>query len=480
MQVEWIFILSQLILAAGGLFIFCAGAFWRRRPSGLLFVMALIGGAGAGAAAILQEPRAYDFLGMLDLGGYARFFTFLFSVITVITLLFAHQYGKIRGFAGDEFYALILFAALGMVLIASATHWLIFFLGFEILSLCLYVLIAIRKGESASNEAGLKYFIMGAVSSAFLTFGIAMVYAVSGTMNIALSLAVDAYAVSSPEMLLSLSLILVGIGFKISLVPFHLWTPDVYQGAPAPVTAFLSSGSKVALFAALLRFALQANNELWSNFVPILWVLAAVTMVVGNITALEQSFVKRLLAYSSIAHMGYILMALLAVKEDGAPAVMFYLAVFAIMDLGAFGVIGSLSSEKSDLDALDDYRGLGYSHPWRSALLAICLFSLAGLPPTAGFIGKFVVFQAALQAHFVALAVIGILTVIISIYFYLKIIVSLYMRPAQIGNPVRSQSAALSEHIACAVVLILILWLGLVPSPLFALITQALSFFVSF
>jgi NADH-quinone oxidoreductase subunit N len=275
-------------------------------------------------------------------------------------------------------------------------------------------------------------------------------------------------------MLLGLSLILVGIGFKISLVPFHLWTPDVYQGAPAPVTAFLSSGSKVALFAALLRFAMYADNELWSYFVPVVWILAVLTMAVGNITALEQPRVKRLLAYSSIAHMGYLLMALAAIKQNSAPAIMFYLTVFAVMDLGAFGVVGTLSSKKSDLDELDDFRAVGYTRPWRSALLATCLFSLAGLPPTAGFIGKFVVFQAVLQANFVVLAIIGIVTVIISIYFYIKVIVSLYMRPGP--EKVVARSAVLSERLACAAVLSLLLLLGLVPSPLFGLIAHALSF----
>ena len=301
------------------------------------------------------------------------------------------------------------------------------------------MLIAVRKGEAAGNEAGLKYFIMSAVASAFLTFGIALLYAMSGTLEVAGSLAA---ALARPEdlpvTLLALALILVGIGFKTSLVPFHLWTPDVYQGAPAPVTAFLSTGSKVALFAALLRFSMLAAEPVWAYCLPVLWVLAALTMAVGNLTALYQTSLKRLLAYSSIGQMGYLFMTLPAVKQGGLPALMFYLAVYAVMDLGAFGLIGSFSPAQTapDLDELADYQGLGYSQPWRAGVLAVCLISLAGLPPTAGFMGKFALFRAVLRADYVVLAVIGILTVIISLYYYFKVVVAMYMRPAGAGADV--------------------------------------------
>jgi NADH-quinone oxidoreductase subunit N len=469
MEFHWIDLLPQIFLTAGGFFIFCIGAFWKKRSSQFLFGVAIAAVLAAGAASIFGSKNT-QFAGMLEVGGYGRFFTLLFCIITGITLLFSQHYGKNRDFAGDEFYGLILFAAAGMTLVAGAVHWLIFFLGFEILSLSLYVLIAIRKGDSLSNEAGLKYFIMGAVSSAFLLFGIAGLYAVTGKMDIAQSL--SSGSENFPMILFGLSLILVGIGFKVSLVPFHLWTPDVYQGAPAPVTAFLSAGSKVALFAALLRFSLLTSGSIWAYCIPVLWILAAFTMVVGNITALAQSHLKRLLAYSSVAQMGYILMALAAVKEKSAVAVMFYLTIYALMDLGAFGIVGTLSAEKADLDLLDDYKGLGYSHPWRAALLAICLFSLAGLPPTGGFIGKFALFEATLQARFITIAIIGILTVIVSIYFYMKVIVILYMRPMERG--IVTPDIGSSARIAYAAILFLILALGVIPSALFSLITRAL------
>jgi NADH-quinone oxidoreductase subunit N len=471
-MIDWLAILPQLLLTAGGFIVFCVGAFWRKRSAGLLFGIALVAVCLAGGATLLLQPKAPQFLRMLEVAGYGRFFTFLITLITTITLLFSHQYSKIRGFARDEFYGLILFAALGMSLVASAVHWLTFFLGLEVLSLSLYVLIAIRKTQMGSNEAGIKYFIMSAVASAFLTFGIALIYAMRGKLDIAQSLAGGAPAGSLSLVLLGLCLILVGIGFKISMVPFHLWTPDVYQGAPAPVTAFLSTGSKVALFAALLRFTSYSSGEIWAYFVPVIWILSVLTMVAGNIGALAQTRVKRLLAYSSIGQMGYLLMTLVAVKQDSASAIMFYLAVYALMDLGAFGALATLSEEKADLDALDDFKGLAYSHPWRSGILALCLISLAGMPPTAGFIGKFALFQAVLQARFVILAVIGILTVMVSIYFYFKVIVALFMRAGE--GEVAVPGVSLSDRFAGGLILILILWLGIVPTSVFTVIGKAL------
>ena len=428
MPTDWTGLLPLLILAGGGTLIFLVGAFWRRRPAGVLFALALLTAVAAGAAVLLLPPLHPGFEGMLDLGGYFQFFTSLLMFITIITLLFVRRYSLTRGFAGDELYALLIFAALGMVLVAAGTNWVIFFLGLELMSLALYVLIAIRKGEPYGNEAALKYFIMGAVASAFLTFGISLLYAMTGTLEIMGSLAAaPADAGRLPVILLALALILTGLGFKISIVPFHLWTPDVYQGAPAPVTAFLSTGSKVALFAALLRFALWTAPPVWDYAWPVLWVLALLTMAVGNLTALYQTKVKRLLAYSSIAQMGYLLMTLLAVKDGGLPAVMFYLAVYAVMDLGAFGIVGTFSGGETDLEELSDYQGLGYTHPWRAAILSVCLLSLAGLPPTAGFMGKLVLFRAVLHAKFITLAVLGMVTVIISIYYYINVVIHLYM-----------------------------------------------------
>lgn len=474
MQTNWIDILPLLLVAGGGFLVFCLGGFWKSRPRGLIFGVALAAAVAAGTVTLLVGPEEPKFLKMVETGGYGRFFTFLLTFITILSLLFSYQYTKNRGLDGDEYYGLLLLSAVGMILVSSALHWLIFFLGLEMFSLSLYVLIAIRKRQPGSGEAGLKYFMMGAVSSAFLTFGIAMVYATTGKMDILPSLSADVQTNGHPAMLLGLSLILVGIGFKISMVPFHLWTPDVYQGAPAPVTAFLAAGSKVALFSALLRLAYYySENTAGNYYVFVFWVLAFLTMAVGNITALVQTRVKRLLAYSSVAQMGYLLMTLLAVRANGVSAIMFYLSVYALMDLGAFGTLATLSAEEEDLDVLEDFRGLAYVHPWRSVLFTVCLISLAGLPPTAGFMGKFILFRAVLEARFVLLAILGMVTAIVSIYFYFKVIVALFMQPME--RRLATPDLDLPARVAGIVVLILILWLGLLPSSVLSVITRIIS-----
>lgn len=472
MQSEWAAMVPMMLLVAGGLLIFAAGAFCGQRPPGLFFALAVAATAGCGISVMAIGSAPVAFQGMVEGDGYGRLFLLLLSLITIVTLFLSPEYAARRGFSGDEFYGLILFAAVGMMLVSSATHWVVFFLGLELFSIALYVLIGVQKRDPSSTEAALKYLIMGAVASGFITFGVAMVYAATGSMDIARSVGGHPEVSTGTGLFLGLGLILVGIGFKLSLVPFHLWTPDVYQGAPLPITAFLSTGAKVALIAALLRIGLSASPMVWDRITPILWGLAALTMVVGNVTALSQNYVKRLLAYSSVGQMGYLLMALVAVKQNGAPAVLFYATVYALMDLGAFGTLAMLSDAKADRDALPDCRGLGYSHPWQAGLLAVSLFSLAGLPPTAGFVGKFLLFRATIQAGFVALAVIGILSAIVSVYFYLKVLMALYMRPAE-AAPV-SIDAGRPGHLATAVILFLILGLGLLPSPFLDFIARLL------
>jgi NADH-quinone oxidoreductase subunit N len=468
-------ILPLIILALGGLTIFLAGAFLPPRPPWLLFALSILTTVAAGVAAILLMPAHPDYLGLLDLGDYSRFFIVLLMLITSLTLLLVQRYSRLRDFSRDEFYGLLLNAALGMVLVAAASHWLIFFLGLELLSISLYVIIPIRPGDPLGQEAGVKYFIMGAVASTFLTFGLALFYGVTGSLDLQASLALNVAGVELIVGMLALALILVGIGFKISLVPFHLWTPDVYEGAPAPVTAFLSSGSKVALFAGLIRIALHLGEAAWAVAWPALWVLAALTMAVGNITALYQTRVKRLLAYSAIAQMGYLLMALVAVKQGALPALLFFLAVYAIMDLGAFGLLGALSEIREDLDDLEDFQGLGYTHPWCAAVFAVCLLSLVGLPPTGGFLGKLLLFWAVIKGGFVWLAVIGIITAILSIYVYLKVLVTLYMHPQTRTLNIPPADAAV--YLAGALIFALLLWSGLTPSPLLSFLSRIAGLF---
>ena len=459
-------LLPYLFLAAGGILVFCLGAVRGKRPggAGFLFLLSLLAAVAAGLAVLLTPPGGVVLGGMLDSGPFGRFFLFLICAVTVTVLLFGQRYAQTRGFAGDEYYGVLLCAALGMCLVSAAAHWLIFFLGLELFSLALYLLIAAPRGRAVANEAGLKYFIMGAVASAVLTFGLALLYAFTGTLEIRASLAGTYPPADLAGLLLALGLILVGVGFKLSFVPFHLWTPDVYQGAPAPVTAFLTAGSKVAIFAALSRFCLCLSPALWSYCWPALWLMAAASMIIGNVTALYQNQVKRLLAYSSVGQMGYLLMALVAVKQGSLPAVMFYLVVYAVMDLGAFSLIGALSRAGEDRDQLEDFQGLGFSKPWWAAVFTACLISLTGVPPTGGFLGKLMLFKAVFQGGYLVLGAIGIVTVIISIFAYMKIGIALYLRPGTGEEAIPAPGWAAGFASFC--IFVLIFWLGLGPAPL--------------
>lgn len=471
MQTEWFSLLPLIILATGGSVIFCLGAFLRRQEStALLFGLAVVTCLASGGSAVSFRNLPGQLSGLLAIDVFSSFYTVLFATITLITLLLSYQYAKNRGFFGDEFLGIILFAAAGMVLIAASIHWLPFFLGLEMVSISLYVLIAMRRGDSLAIEAAVKYFTMGAVASAFVVFGIAMLYGATGTLDIMKSLDVGGHVDNRFLLLFGLCLILVGLCFKISLVPFHLWTPDVYQGAPAPITAFLATGTKVALLSMFVRLAVYGGDSVGAVFAPAVWIMAALTMVVGNITALAQTQIKRLLAYSSIAQMGYMMMALLAFKHQGPAAVIFYSVVYAFTDLGAFGTVGLLSPNNSDRDAIADYKGLGYAQPAKAALLTLCLFSLAGLPTTAGFIGKFVLFRAALDANFIGLAMIGILMAILSLYFYLNIVVVLYMRPAEKTTALKTTGN--EAILACFLIATIIFSLGLFPSFTLTVIEQ--------
>ncbi len=473
-ELSWKSVFFQLLLAAGGITIFTAGALLKNKPKHLLFGLATGTVLCAAIAAFLIDGGRAPFFQMLDVGDYARFFNVLFAMAALFALLFSHRHAGLRRVAGDEFYGLMILAVLGMSLVAGATQWLVFFLGFELLSLSFYILIAMRRDAPSGIEAALKYLIMGMVSSGFLAFGIAMFYAATGTLDMPVGLTATKSTGSATGMLLSLGLILTAAGFKISLVPFHLWTPDVYQGAPTPVTALLTAGSKIAVFAGLLRILILSSNWLWERSAPVLWMLAAATLLIGSVTALAQTRVKRLLAYSSVAQMGYAVMGALSVRADGGLAVIFYFTAYALMDLGAFGVIATLcASPESDLDALDSYRGLGYSHPWQAALLSICLLSLAGLPPTAGFIGKFMVFKAVLQAGYFVLAMIGIASAILSLYVYLKVIVVMFMKPNTVTAVTSGFGTA--ARLALAMILCGVLWAGVFPSPLQTLISRAIA-----
>jgi len=457
MHYPWALILPHIVLAGAAFLIFCIGALRLRSPRRLPFVLSLAASGAAGLIPLLGPDPASS-SGLIDGSGFGMFFQVLICLLTFLVLLFTGTYARARNFERDELYAPILLAALGMILVSGARDWIILFIGLEMLSIGLYVLIAVRPDLPGSMEAALKYFVLGAVASAFLLFGAGLLYAATGQTGLAASVG------QTPDgvLLLGVAFVLVGLGFKLSLAPFHLWTPDVYQGAPAPLTGFLATGSKVAAIAALLRIILAASPETMTVLAPILWVLAALTMIAGNIAALTQQRLKRMLGYSSTAHMGYVLMALLAVPVIGPEPVMFYAAVYVCMDLGAFGALAMLSPPESDLDDSSELSSLGYSRPWPAAVFGVSLLALAGLPPTAGFMGKFFLFRAALEGGYPVLAGLGMLTVAVAAYYYIRPLTLLYAsEPGREPPAVRISPAG---HCALALALLGLLALGIAPA----------------
>jgi NADH-quinone oxidoreductase subunit N len=450
-----------LVLVMGATTLLMVGA-WHHQPRPLVtggIVVALLAALTAGIA----PPGPPEIAGLFSCAPYARFFAVLWALVAALILMLSLRYATERGFAAGEYVALVLFAAAGMALLSGSTSLIGLFLSLESFTLALYILVSFHRNNDPGAEAGLKYLVLGAVATGFMAFGIALIYAASGTFHLPEALyGLQAGGQLRPWGLLGWGLMLVAIGFKISLVPFHLWTPDVYQGAPAPVTALLATGSKGAVGAALVLLLARAPGA-WQELVPLLWLLALITMLVGSLSALPQQNLKRLLAYSSVVHMGYLLTALLPGSADGFSAVVFYLTVYTVASLGAFAVITSLADVDGEPQELAAWRGLGYRHPLRGAVLTACLLSLAGMPLTGGFIGKFVLFHAAIKGGFIWLALVGIVASLVSFAYYLRVILVLYSSdemPAELhaGTPL--------EHAVLLVCATAVLLLGIYPAPL--------------
>jgi NADH-quinone oxidoreductase subunit N len=357
---------------------------------------------------------------------------------------------------------------------ASATDLIIVFLGLETFSISIYVLAGFFRTQPKSIESSLKYFLLGSFSAGFLLYGIALIYGATGTTNIKgiYEFLHRTPTLSNPLLLVGMGLLIVGFGFKVASVPFHMWTPDVYEGAPTSITAFMSVGPKAAGFAAFLRVFLYAFSSLQADWVWILWVLAVLTMTLGNVVAIAQKNIKRMLAYSSIAHAGYILVALVAADELGTASVLYYILAYAFMNLGAFGVIILYGKRGEENINLSDYSGLASKYPLLAAVMALFMFSLAGIPPTAGFVGKFYIFSAAVKAGYLGLAIIGVLNSALSVYFYLRVTVMMYMR-----NP-EKEWTGLNPSPAMVVALIIAafgtLQIGITPSHYLNLAKQSI------
>lgn len=390
------------------------------------FVLAQIGQSGIG------------FNGMVVLDGFSTFTSALILLSGLFGIALAYGYIKRMGIERGEYYSLMLFSMTGMMLMTQASDLIIVFLALELLSIPLYVLAAFARPNLQSEEAGMKYFLLGAFSTGFIVYGTALVFGATGTTSLN-GIFIAAASNTTPILLLTIgsALLLVGLGFKIAAVPFHMWTPDVYQGSPSAVTAFMSSGAKIAGFAALLRVFVTAFPSLSVDITTILWVLAALTMIVGNIIAISQSNIKRMLAYSSIAQAGYILMAFV---PYGNPKVMpisvasglFYLVAYVLTNFGAWGVVIALEKAEGKNLEIADYAGLAKKYPTLAAAMTVFMLSFIGFPPTLGMVGKFYLFSAVIAGGFPGLAVIGVLTSLVSAYYYLRVVVNMYMRE---GDP---------------------------------------------
>jgi NADH-quinone oxidoreductase subunit N len=468
-------IVPMLCVTLAGLVTMIAEAFRRpgeRMPMGWLGILGLAGAAAS--TAVLWGRNAQGF-GVIAADNFGLFVTIVLIVVGVLTIMFSSPVVTRDGIPAGEYYSLVLFAIAGMIMMGSATDLLVIFIGLEILSLAVYVLTGIRRDTPEGTEAAFKYFLLGAFSSAFFLYGIALTYGITGSTRLAEvgSYLAAASTSGSPMILIALGLLLVGFAFKISAVPFHMWTPDAYQGAPAIVTGFMSTGVKVAAFAAFARVFLSSFEPFKSDWTPLVAALAALTMILGTVVGVAQDSLKRMLGYSSIAHGGYLLVALVAGNQLGKQAILFYLLSYAVTNLAAFGVIALLGTREHGNDRLSDYAGLWHTHPHLAALMTVSLLSLGGLPPTAGFVAKYYIFIAAVSAGHYGLAIIGVLTSVVSVFFYLRVVVNMYMaEPA--GAPVLPKVTGLGMA-ALTLAIIAIFVLGILPSPVIDLAGKSIS-----
>jgi NADH-quinone oxidoreductase subunit N len=463
------------ILAAGGMVLLIAGAGFRKRRPGFLAVATLIILALAGAAALLGAGRSEGaFDNRIALDGFATFFKVLLVAAAAVAVATAYAYLRQEEAPQPELFALVLFSTAGMMLMASAADLLVIFVALETFSLAFYVLSAYRRNRRDSQEASLKYFLTGSFASAFLLYGIALTYGALGTTRVLGLGALPAGAVPARGLLpVGLALVLVGLGFKASAVPFHMWTPDVYQGAPAPLVGFMAAGAKIAAFAAALRVLTTGFPMLQAQWRPAVVVVAVLTMVLGSVVAVVQSNVKRMLAYSAIAHSGYLLIGVAAGTPQGVPASVFYLAAYSFTILGAFAVVYAVGGPGEQRVTVEDYRGLGSRRPWLAVALALMLISLAGVPPTIGFWAKFEVFGAGVAAGLTPLVVVGVLTSAVAAFFYLRLVGVMFLDESeQWATDVRERTAP-GLGAAVVVVSLAVAVVGLIPQPLIDLARHA-------
>ncbi len=457
---DYVRILPEIVLSVFGIVIMLLDPVLDEENSQkTLGGIALVGSVAAILATLYQSQLpGMAFWDMVRVDNFSVFFHLLVAAVAVVVILTSYEYMAVQKIRAGEYYGLILFGAVGMSLMSSAVELVLIFIALEISSISTYILAGFRRDAAISSESSLKYFLLGSFATAFFLYGVALMFGATGSTSIPViadTLRSDAVPVLAYA---GVALMFVGLGFKVAAAPFHIWTPDVYEGAPAPVVGFMSTAPKAAVFAVLLRimFEAQAPGRIW-----LFWVTAALSMTIGNVAALVQNNVKRLLAYSSIAHAGYILVAFAALPENGIPAVMFYTAAYAAMNVGAFAVVSHIAGEGERHVHLEDYAGLGRRSPILAATMTIFLLSLIGIPITGGFFAKFYVFSAALQANLVWLTIIGVLNSAIGAYYYLRIIVAMYMKEPLEGTPIAPVPLGLGT--ALTISLAATIYLGVLP-----------------
>ena len=471
-QLQSVSILPELVLSVVGIVVMLIDPLMAsnksRRPLGYL---AFLGTLAALAASFYQVGhQGASYFNVVRVDTFSIFFHVVVIAISAVAILASLDYLDNEGIRAGEFYALILFGTVGMGLMSSAIELLMLFIALEISSISTYVLAGFRRRIATSTESSLKYFLLGSFATGFFLYGVALIYGATGSTNIANIYAALAGHSAPAIVYLALALMFVGLGFKVASAPFHVWTPDVYEGAPSPVVALMSTGPKAAAFALLLRILFGTFGSVSDWWLPLVWISAALSMTIGNVGALMQNNVKRMLAYSSIAHAGYVLVAFASRNDIGIAAAIFYAASYAAMNVGAFAVVTHIGSSGERYTSIDDYSGLGRRSPVLAFTLTIFMLSLIGIPLTGGFFGKLIVFKAALNANLVWLTVIGLVNSAIAAYYYLRLIVVMYMREGDDSQPLVRVPAALS--VALAVTAALTIYLGVAPGRVLSLASE--------
>ncbi len=469
-------ILPAAFLIVWALLLLLADLGFSKRTPWMTPILAVVGLLGSAAASIFfVQPDLVGFGGLILVDGFSNFLTPLFALTGVLAIGLAYDYNKRQNIAHGEYYTLLLFSISGMMLMARAGDLIMVFLALELLSIPLYVLSGFATPKAHSEESALKYFLLGTFASGFFLFGTALVYGATRTTNLAeIVNVVNSAEANLLLLLIGSGLLLAGFGFKVAAVPFHSWTPDVYHGSPSPVSAFMSVGAKAAGFAALIRVFSMIFPSLAAELTPVFWVLAALTMLVGNVVAIAQSNLKRMLAYSSIAHAGYLLMAFVpfgdaATRANSVASALFYLLVYALGSMGAWAVLISLEGEDQKGNEINDLAGLGKRAPLAAAAMTVFMLSFTGIPLTLGFWGKFYLFRTAIEGGFISLAVIGLLTSLVSAFYYLRVVVKMYFTEGQPTVQPNIWTSAVAIITALALVA-----LSFIPGPIYDLAIRSL------